>query len=620
MRSLGHFAALVVLLAAGCAAAKPKPKPDRAAIRDAVRAHGELEGRYASAAAYAHFLRARLYHHGGQHRRALDELRLALATDEGSPWLLTRIGEEYARLGELGRAERALQAALQSDGAHAPAHLMLARVLAETHRLAQARTHVRRAIRLSPQEEDGYLLWAQVELEAGRPDAALGAVDALAKAVPRASRGLRILGTALSDRGDHPRAEQALRRAVDANPADQEAWIALAQLLERSARPAEAETALGSALLRDPDNIDVLLAAGRLALQQGAPHRTRAYFDRLLSLTDEPEKVVKVAFAYLASGRLQEATEVLDQVRHRPFAEPRLAFYAALIHEKLRRYGPAAEAYGAVPEGTELYEEARLRQAIALSLAGDHARALSSFRRAVARNPGQLPVYPAYARALERTGAYASAEAVLRGALERGFHHDLYDALARNLQRQGKDGQALSLLEAVAHERPADGRLMFILGAAYERSGEVDKCLAKMRAVLAVDPENAAALNFIGYTLADAGRDYDEAERLLVRALELRPETGAFLDSLGWVYFRRGDYRRAVDLLERAQALEPDEPVILEHLGDAYRALARDQDAARAYHSALEVLGRVDDPLEVRGVRSSLERKLKELSSETAGR
>jgi len=127
-------------------------------------------------------------------------------------------------------------------------------------------------------------------------------------------------------------------------------------------------------------------------------------------------------------------------------------------------------------------------------------------------------------------------------------------------------------------------------------------------------------MNFAGYLLAQKRKDLPEAERLVLRALELRPDTGAFLDSLGWVYFQRGEYQRAVETLERASLLEPDEPVILEHLGDAYREVSRPSDAASAWRRALEVLvldpEAADPPLQ----RLQLERKLKKLSTEPGGR
>jgi Flp pilus assembly protein TadD len=168
--------------------------------------------------------------------------------------------------------------------------------------------------------------------------------------------------------------------------------------------------------------------------------------------------------------------------------------------------------------------------------------------------------------------------------------------------------------------KPRDESLLYALGAAYEQQGDLDKSLAQMRRVVEVNPENAAALNFMGYTLAQRGRELAEAERLVQRALTLRPDTGAFLDSLGWVYFQRGEYQRAVEALERASQLEPDEPVILEHLGDAYQKASRSPEAVATWRRALEVLVLDPEAADPPQQRSQLERKLKLLSTEPLGR
>lgn len=167
---------------------------------------------------------------------------------------------------------------------------------------------------------------------------------------------------------------------------------------------------------------------------------------------------------------------------------------------------------------------------------------------------------------------------------------------------------------------PQDETLLYVLGAAHERAGDVDGALARMRAVLEVAPDHAPALNFLGYLLAQAGRDLDEAERKVQRALQLRPDTGAYLDSLGWVYFQRGEYLRAVEALERAAMLSPDEPVILEHLGDAYHRASRGADAEGAWRRALEVLTLDPESAEPPGQRAGLERKLKALPTRAQGR
>ncbi|HSP80241.1 MAG TPA: tetratricopeptide repeat protein, partial [Myxococcaceae bacterium] len=141
-----------------------------------------------------------------------------------------------------------------------------------------------------------------------------------------------------------------------------------------------------------------------------------------------------------------------------------------------------------------------------------------------------------------------------------------------------------------------------------------------LRSVLKLQPDHAEALNFIGSLLAQRGGDHDEAERLVRRALALRPDTGAFLDSLGWISFQRGDYPRAAELLERAARLEPEEPVILEHLGDALLRLSRPREAADAWRRALEALSLHPEFADPPDQRAILERKLKLLSTDAPAR
>jgi Flp pilus assembly protein TadD len=104
-----------------------------------------------------------------------------------------------------------------------------------------------------------------------------------------------------------------------------------------------------------------------------------------------------------------------------------------------------------------------------------------------------------------------------------------------------------------------------------------------LRKVLELNPDNSAALNFLGYTYAERGENLDEAESLIKRALVLHPEDGFFIDSLGWVYYQRGDYHAAVVELERAAGLAGNDPVVSEHLGDAYLKVGRTEDAVRVY-------------------------------------
>jgi len=107
--------------------------------------------------------------------------------------------------------------------------------------------------------------------------------------------------------------------------------------------------------------------------------------------------------------------------------------------------------------------------------------------------------------------------------------------------------------------------------------------------VLKIDPNNADALNYIGYTYAEQGVRLDEALSLIQKALKLKPDSGYIIDSLGWVYFQKGQYERALSTLLKAATLTGEDPTVQEHLGDAYFKLREYKKALQAYEKALSL-------------------------------
>ena len=94
-------------------------------------------------------------------------------------------------------------------------------------------------------------------------------------------------------------------------------------------------------------------------------------------------------------------------------------------------------------------------------------------------------------------------------------------------------------------------------------------------------------MNYLGYTYADMGIELDEAERLVLMALETQPDDGYIIDSLGWVYYKKGLFDRAVSVLEKAVSLVPDDPTILEHMADAYLKIGAKEKALEFYRRSL---------------------------------
>jgi len=142
----------------------------------------------------------------------------------------------------------------------------------------------------------------------------------------------------------------------------------------------------------------------------------------------------------------------------------------------------------------------------------------------------------------------------------------------------------------------------------YEKAKNRDESIRQIKKVLELDPRNPDAQNFLGYTYADMGIHLDEAEKLIRAALLAKPDSGHIIDSLGWLFFRKGYIGKAVVELERAFRLMPQDGTVAEHLADAYFQQRRLQDALRLYRQALKMEN--NNPPELRKKIQQLEKLL----------
>jgi tetratricopeptide (TPR) repeat protein len=136
---------------------------------------------------------------------------------------------------------------------------------------------------------------------------------------------------------------------------------------------------------------------------------------------------------------------------------------------------------------------------------------------------------------------------------------------------------------------PRNTDLHYALGMILEKVNRFEESIRSMEKVLALDPQNADALNFIGYSYADRGMRLDEAEQMIVQALKIKPDNGYILDSLGWVYFKKNKYAKALNELKRAHELLPDDPNVIEHLGDVYLKIGDNKKAVEYYQKAAKI-------------------------------
>jgi Flp pilus assembly protein TadD len=188
------------------------------------------------------------------------------------------------------------------------------------------------------------------------------------------------------------------------------------------------------------------------------------------------------------------------------------------------------------------------------------------------------------------------------------------------LKRWSESEEALNKAEQLSSKEDDKEAVDFLRGATFERQKKYEQAEEMFRKVVAADPQNSTALNYLGYMLADRGTKLEEALNLIKKAVELDPANGAYLDSLGWAYYKLGKYELAEDNLIKASQRIGTDPTVQDHLGELYQKTGRLKLAAIHWERALQEWNRTVtaevDQTDVARVQKKLESAKMKLAKE----
>ncbi|MFN4310336.1 MAG: tetratricopeptide repeat protein [Ferrovibrio sp.] len=327
-----------------------------------------------------------------------------------------------------------------------------------------------------------------------------------------------------------------------------------ARFLERNGRSAEARRLLDQQLVLNPDNPVLLHGLRRLDTKRSAP--TEPLVGNAVDGLAEALFASASAFGRSDGGELAELHLQLALFLRPDLDDARMLL--GDIYETRERWEQALAMYGRVSPASAYVESAQLRQAWCINELGRGEDAVRMLRRMANTAPD-------------------SSRAILTLA-------DLHRQMERWSEAAEEYTEGLKRIKQI---EPRHWAIFFGRGVAYERSKQWNKAEPDMLKALELQPDNPLVLNYLGYSWVDMNVHVERATKMIERAVALRPNDGAIVDSLGWALYRQGRFEEAVVQLERAVELKGGDPVITDHLGDAYWRVGRREEARFQWRRAL---------------------------------
>jgi len=411
----------------------------------------------------------------------------------------------------------------------------------------------------------------------GRVDRWSDAVDAYELATgrnPRSSGAQRELANALLQDGKTERARDVLHQLSTVRPDDVAVLYQLSEV-ERALGNFEEATAVARRLIQvKPDG---LLGPSALAEVYVRQHNYRDAITTLETAVDPPDQ-----------DDVTQDDPAARRGRRQTLQVARMLGRIGYAYTQLQEHDPAIEAYkmaiDLVP--TSLAYGARLVQAhLDAGRITDATTALEGLR---SHHPDNLTVTRLEARILGEGGDVKGGVDVLRDALDENERDPTaHLALAEFYSTYDRFDDAVDALESARVRFPDNLSILFQLGATLEQDDRHAEAERAFRGVLERDSDHAAALNYLGYMLADRGEQLEESVALLLLAIEIDPRNGAYQDSLGWAYFKLDRLELAETYLRTASEQMVWNSVIQDHFGDLLSKLGRHAEAIAAWEAAL---------------------------------
>lgn len=434
-----------------------------------------------------------------------------------------------------------------------------------------------KALKYDDKNDEAYTFLITAYQEKGETKKAIKIAKEMTKKIPDSFLGWAALSQLYIRQSKIKEALLPAKRAYELQSKNPELLLVYAYTLELNKQKKKALDLYELAFRMNPHNEELI---GRMLRLYKETFGLKKALEVLNDLIDSDTKgrtelAIHKVYILWEMEKYPEAVRVLEGLVKANPKDPRIRYMAGLGYEKIKKLNEAINMY----EGIEGEKDLQMKAAFRLIVV---QRALKKYE-----------------------AAYESIKSLRELDPE---NWELYALEAGILNEEKKYSKAVDILNIGIKHFPKKVRLVFLKGMNADLSGDKETCIESMKKVIKMDPMHATAYNYLGYLYAEQGVNLKDAEKLIKRALELKPRNGFYLDSLGWVYYKMGNYKEALNLLSQSLEEIPNEGVVLEHIGDVYYKQKDRAKALESYEKALKSKLEEKDKMRIKGKIQNIEK------------
>lgn len=511
---------------------------------------------------------------------------------EKDPGLFFLLGEESESQGDSESMLNYFERALDLDPASDYLHTRIAAILARNRKIADAIVMAKNAVTLNPKSSEAYTILGKIYTVTGDSNKAIEAYHRALDLRPDDRDLYVFLGSLQASHRMLKESEKTFNLMIERFPDEKEGYFYLGKvyiedeqydkaieifksLLERKGESAAqvhvelggiyavqkqfstAEEHYRQALTLDPFNLTARLNLAQVLASQKKYSESYETLEELSKLAPSNLGIqIKMALLLAEQKQFDKARELFDKILQSKPGWDQVRFHLGRVLREQGKPEEAEKEFVQIQKGQPSYVNSRILLTLMFLNMKDFTKSLKYINEAIAEDPKDPEI------------------------------HHIKGSILEELYRYN---EAIKEYKSGLNVAPENAKLLYSLGNSYEKCGMRTLSMATMEKILQDKPDDASAMNFIGYTLAIMGKDMDRAEKLVRKALEIKPDDGYIADSLAWVLFKAGKTDEALKYLEKANQKVKSDPIIAEHLGDVLSAKSRLPEAREAYERSLAI-------------------------------